>query len=132
VDAQNAPTGIWKSRTEREIPTASTSIRFSLGRRKEQKNHEQKQLKPTVHEIGSGPVVDIWHADADGLYSNVGADLQEENTVGQTFMRGHQVADATGMVEFNSVVPGWEIGRNVARTTHVHVKVFHENKVVTR
>ena len=29
------------------------------------------------------------------------------------------------------MVPGWEIGRNVARATHVHVKVFHENKVVT-
>ena len=79
----------------------------------------------------SDAVVDIWHADADGLYSNVGADLQTENTVGQTFMRGHQVTDATGQVEFDSVVPGWEIGRNVARATHVHVKVFHENKVVT-
>jgi protocatechuate 3,4-dioxygenase beta subunit len=76
-------------------------------------------------------VVDIWHADADGLYSNVGADLQEEDAIGQTFMRGHLVTDATGTVEFDSVVPGWEIGRNVARTTHVHVKVFHENKVVT-
>ena len=79
----------------------------------------------------SDAVVDIWHADADGLYSNVGADLQTENTVGQTFMRGHQVTDATGQVEFDSVVPGWEIGRNVVRATHVHVKVFHENKVVT-
>jgi hypothetical protein len=28
VDAQNAPTGVWKSRKEREIPTASTSIIF--------------------------------------------------------------------------------------------------------
>jgi protocatechuate 3,4-dioxygenase beta subunit len=79
----------------------------------------------------SDAVVDIWHADADGLYSNVGADLQEEDTVGQTFLRGHQVTDATGTVEFDSVVPGWEIGRNVARTTHVHVKVFHENKIAT-
>jgi protocatechuate 3,4-dioxygenase beta subunit len=79
----------------------------------------------------SDAVVDIWHADADGMYSNVGADLQAENTVGQTFMRGHQVTDATGQVEFDSVTPGWEIGRNVARATHVHVKVFHENKVVT-
>jgi len=26
VDAQNAPTGVWKSRKEREIPTAPTSI----------------------------------------------------------------------------------------------------------
>ena len=76
-------------------------------------------------------VVDIWHADADGMYSNVGADLQAENTIGQTFMRGHQVTDATGQVEFDSVMPGWEIGRNVTRATHVHVKVFHENKIVT-
>ena len=79
----------------------------------------------------SDAVVDIWQADADGTYSNVGADLQAENTIGQTFMRGHQVTDATGQVEFDSVVPGWEIGRNVVRATHVHVKVFHENKVVT-
>ena len=75
-------------------------------------------------------MVDIWHADADG-FVNVGADLQEEDTVGRTFFRGHQVTDAMGMVEFESVVPGWEIGRNVARTTHVHVKVFHENKIAT-
>ena len=34
-------------------------------------------------------------------------------------------------VEFDSVVPGWEVGRNVVRATHVHVKVFHENKVAT-
>ena len=57
--------------------------------------------------------------------------LQKESTVGQTFMRGHQITDASGQVEFDSVIPGWEIGRNVARATHVHVKVFHENKVVT-
>jgi protocatechuate 3,4-dioxygenase beta subunit len=79
----------------------------------------------------SDAVVDIWHADADGLYSNVGADLQAQDTIGQTFMRGHQVTDATGQVEFDTVMPGWEIGRNVARATHVHVKVFHENKIVT-
>jgi len=79
----------------------------------------------------SDALVDVWHADADGMYSNVGADLQIENTVGQTFMRGHQVTDASGQVEFDSVVPGWEIGRNVVRATHVHVKVFHENKVIT-
>jgi len=56
--------------------------------------------------------------------------LQATDTVGQTFMRGHEVTGTTGQVEFDSVVPGWEIGRNVARATHVHVKVFHENKVL--
>ncbi len=79
----------------------------------------------------SNAVVDVWHADADGLYSNVGPDLQVQDTIGQTFMRGHQVTGASGQVEFDSIVPGWEIGRNVARATHVHVKVFHENKVLT-
>jgi protocatechuate 3,4-dioxygenase beta subunit len=79
----------------------------------------------------SNAVVDVWHADADGLYSNVGTDLQTVATVGQTFMRGHQVTGASGQVEFDSVVPGWEVGRNVVRATHVHVKVFHENKVAT-
>ena len=30
VDAENAPTGVWKSRKEREIPTAPTSIMFCV------------------------------------------------------------------------------------------------------
>jgi hypothetical protein len=51
VDAQNAPTGVWKSRKEREIPTASTSIIFLF----EEEERRTKRLKPTVHEIGSPP-----------------------------------------------------------------------------
>ena len=34
ADAQNAPTGIWKSRTEREIPTAPTPIIVVVNERK--------------------------------------------------------------------------------------------------
>ena len=34
ADAQNAPTGIWKSRTEREIPTAPTPIIVLVNERK--------------------------------------------------------------------------------------------------
>ena len=37
MDAQNAPTGVWKSRSEREIPTVPTSIIFIL------KEEEQKR-----------------------------------------------------------------------------------------
>ena len=62
----------------------------------------------------SDAVVDIWHADADGLYSNVGADLQTENTVGQTFMRGHQVTDATD--RWNSIA--WCRAGRSAVTSH--------------
>lgn len=81
-------------------------------------------------------VVDVWHADADGMYSNVGADLQNHDTVGQTFMRGHQIANRDGYVEFETVVPGWELvsvppNDVVLRATHIHVKLFHENKVAT-
>ncbi len=83
----------------------------------------------------AGAVVDVWHTDADGIYSNVGADLQNEDTVGQTFLRGNQVVDADGYVEFDTVVPGWELVTAplnvVIRTTHIHVKVFHENQVLT-
>lgn len=85
----------------------------------------------------AGAVVDIWQTDGDGVYSNVGGDLQTEATLGKTFMRGHQVTDADGLVEFDTVVPGWELvtappPQNVVlRATHIHVKVFHESKIAT-
>jgi hypothetical protein len=42
VDAQNAPTGVWKSREEREIPTATTSIIVMF--KKKKKNEEQDHV----------------------------------------------------------------------------------------
>jgi protocatechuate 3,4-dioxygenase beta subunit len=85
----------------------------------------------------SGAVVDVWHTDATGLYSNVGTDLQLVDTVGQTFLRGHQITDDAGYVEFDTIVPGWEIVQApppvvvARRTTHVHVKVFHGREMLT-
>jgi protocatechuate 3,4-dioxygenase beta subunit len=84
-----------------------------------------------------GALVDVWQADADGLYSNVAAEEQDEDTSGKTFLRGHQITDDSGVVEFETVVPGWYLGRmpvpigNVPRTPHVHVKVFQDHKIVT-
>jgi hypothetical protein len=46
VDAKNAPTGVWKSRTEREIPTAPTSIMFSLKKEKTKTNTTQTNCPP--------------------------------------------------------------------------------------
>jgi len=85
----------------------------------------------------SGAIIDVWHTDAAGLYSNVGTDLQPVDTVGQTFLRGHQMTDDRGYVEFETIVPGWEIVAApppvvaARRTTHVHVKAFHERQVLT-
>jgi protocatechuate 3,4-dioxygenase beta subunit len=85
----------------------------------------------------AGAVIDVWHTDATGLYSNVGTDLQPFDTVGQTFLRGHQITDDKGYVEFDTIVPGWEIVAAAApviaalRTTHIHVKAFHGREVLT-
>lgn len=72
--------------------------------------------------------VDIWHCDATGVYSgypNQGDD-RTTDTTGQTFMRGTQFADESGLVEFETVYPSWYSGR----TTHIHFKVFIEENVV--
>ncbi len=62
-------------------------------------------------------VVDIWHCDAEGVYS--GFDSGE----GETFLRGAQVTNADGIVQFKTIYPGWYQGR----TVHIHAKV-HLNK----
>jgi len=66
--------------------------------------------------------VDIWHADASGIYSGE----QVEGTVGQTFMRGVQRTGAGGFATFQTVYPGWYRGR----TVHIHVKVHVGGNVV--
>jgi protocatechuate 3,4-dioxygenase beta subunit len=67
----------------------------------------------------SGAVVDIWQCDALGIYS----DFQDFNglfdTRGQKFLRGYQVTDANGQVEFITIYPGWYPGR----TVHIHFKI---------
>lgn len=58
--------------------------------------------------------VDIWHCDAAGIYSGV-VD-RTFNTVGQKFLRGYQLTDATGKTQFITIYPGWYAGR----TVHIH------------
>ena len=63
-----------------------------------------------------GAVVDVWHCDAGGIYS----DVQDTgfDTVGEKFLRGYQVTDASGVASFVTIYPGWYQGR----TVHVHFK----------
>ena len=65
----------------------------------------------------AGAVVDIWHCDALGVYS----DVRDPgfNTVGKKFLRGYQVTDANGTVHFTTIYPGWYPGR----TVHIHFKI---------
>ncbi|TMK95845.1 MAG: intradiol ring-cleavage dioxygenase [Actinobacteria bacterium] len=68
-----------------------------------------------------GAAVDIWHADAVGVYSGFG-----QGAGNRTFMRGIQRTDAKGVATFRTVYPGWYMGR----TVHVHVKVHLGGRVV--
>ena len=62
----------------------------------------------------AGAQVDIWHADANGKYS----DEASEGTAGKKFLRGYQVSDAAGKVTFKTIFPGWYSGR----TVHIHAR----------
>jgi protocatechuate 3,4-dioxygenase beta subunit len=68
-----------------------------------------------------GAAVDIWHADALGVYSGFGSGARS-----RTFMRGIQRTDKNGLARFRSVYPGWYQGR----TVHIHVKVHVAGNVV--
>lgn len=64
-----------------------------------------------------GAQVDVWHCDASGQYSGVSDGGFE--TVGEQWLRGYQLTDDMGGVQFTSIYPGWYSGRAV----HIHFKV---------
>jgi protocatechuate 3,4-dioxygenase beta subunit len=63
-------------------------------------------------------VVDIWQCDAEGQYSGVEDD--------ETYLRGAQVTNSAGIVEFSTIYPGWYQGR----TVHIHAKVHLDRRTV--
>lgn len=66
-------------------------------------------------------VVEAWHADAAGAYSGFApAQGNTRDTTGETFLRGYQITDDDGRVEFATVYPGWYPGRAV----HIHIKAL--------
>ncbi|QIL74658.1 intradiol ring-cleavage dioxygenase [Hymenobacter sp. HDW8] len=72
----------------------------------------------------AGALVDIWHCDAEGNYSEYGGSgMQSTNYTNVHFLRGRQTTDANGQVTFTSIFPGWYNGR----ATHIHVHVYAAN-----
>lgn len=70
----------------------------------------------------SGALVDIWHCDKDGNYSEYGGtSMQSTNYTSVHFLRGRQTTDSNGLVTFTSIFPGWYSGR----ATHIHVHVYN-------
>ncbi|MBS1744638.1 MAG: intradiol ring-cleavage dioxygenase [Bacteroidetes bacterium] len=69
----------------------------------------------------AGAIVDIWHCDADGNYSEYGGtQMQTTNYTSVHFLRGRQTTNASGLVTFTSIFPGWYSGR----APHIHVHVY--------
>ncbi|MER7568709.1 intradiol ring-cleavage dioxygenase [Streptomyces sp. NPDC097941] len=76
-----------------------------------------------------GAAVEIWHCDAWGYYSgyttaNPGGSAPAESEDGSTandntYLRGYQIANANGVVKFETIFPGWY----TPRTCHIHLKV---------
>jgi protocatechuate 3,4-dioxygenase beta subunit len=67
----------------------------------------------------AGARIDVWHADADGRYSDAGGFGFGASTRGQQFLRGYQLTDASGAADFLTIYPGGYAGRAV----HVHFKI---------
>lgn len=66
----------------------------------------------------AGAYVDIWHANAQGAYSDVSGS-GNPNNVGVDWLRGYQVSDENGQVTFTTIWPGYY----TSRTIHIHFRV---------
>ena len=68
-----------------------------------------------------GALVDIWHCDKDGYYSEYGGtQMQSVDYSGNHFLHGRQITDSEGLAQFSSIFPGWYQGR----ATHIHVHIY--------
>ncbi|MFT3947670.1 MAG: intradiol ring-cleavage dioxygenase [Agriterribacter sp.] len=70
----------------------------------------------------AGAIVDIWHCDAEGNYSEYGGtQMQSTNYTSVHFLRGRQTTDSNGLVTFTTIFPGWY----QSRATHIHVHIYN-------
>lgn len=94
------------------------------------------QLCVQVQDSNCNPVanqtVEVWHADARGVYSgdtSQSSDSErfdttfctndDEQALASTYLRGQLTTDSEGRVNFKTVLPGWYAGR----TIHIHFAI---------
>jgi len=71
--------------------------------------------------------VEIWHTNARGVYSGEAAAMCNRDDVeagSASFLRGRQISDDNGVVNFLTVYPGWYPGRAV----HVHLRILVDSR----
>jgi protocatechuate 3,4-dioxygenase beta subunit len=69
-----------------------------------------------------GVAVYVWHCDREGRYS-----MYSDGITGENYLRGVQVADADGRVQFTSIFPACYSGR----WPHVHFEVYPDTGSIT-
>lgn len=108
------PTKTPSSLLRTDIRSDRTGVPFKLNITIRNKNNSCGAL--------AGAIVDIWHCDKDGYYSEYGGTgMQTIDYTAVHFLRGRQVTDANGLVSFTSIFPGWYSGR----ATHIHVHIYN-------
>lgn len=69
----------------------------------------------------AGAIVDIWHCDKDGYYSEYGGTgMQPQDFTTAHFLRGRQTTNSEGQVGYTTIFPGWYSGR----APHLHVQIY--------
>lgn len=63
--------------------------------------------------------VNIWHCSNVGLYSGY-SQQNNQGQAGLTYLRGYQMTDSNGEVDFITIFPGWYNGR----ICHIHFQVY--------
>ncbi len=64
--------------------------------------------------------VNVWHCDKNGTYSGYATPMNPGGSASTTWLRGYQMTDANGEVEFITIFPGHYNGR----VTHIHFQVY--------
>ena len=80
------------------------------------------QLADGVSTPIEGAAVYLWHCDREGRYSMYSQGVTDEN-----YLRGVQVADAKGVLEFTTIFPAAYPGR----WPHIHFEVYQDLKTAT-
>ena len=123
--AQAATKSYWLTQPVEEGPyyLSSTPTRSDITDGQEGK---AMTLTFTIVDTACKPIkgarIDIWYANAQGIYSGVasrGDDLGAGVNSGN-FLRGTQTTNAKGVATFKGIYPGWY----PARTVHIHEKIW--------
>jgi protocatechuate 3,4-dioxygenase beta subunit len=74
-----------------------------------------------------GIALDMWHANATGVYSGIvmyGNGVPNKSNQNNKALRGIQISNKDGAVQFETIMPGHYMGR----THHIHSKHFSDRR----